>query len=172
MLEVPDASGLSSSRGVIASGRNDVVVMEVTQHQGTTMPASLHHMIIPVSDRDVAARYFTGLLELREPWENGFFQSVQLDDSVVINFAAPPVEVQPQHYAFLVSDELFDRIKSRFDSDGTPYTADPPGKRPSEVGEVNRDGTGRRLYFLGPDKHMLEVLTARYNDVPQRSRPQ
>lgn len=136
------------------------------------MPASLHHMIIPVSDRDAAARYFVDLLELRDPWENGFFQSVQLDDAIVINFAAPPVEVQPQHYAFLVADELFNRIKSRFDSEGTPYTADPPGKRPSQVGEVNRDGTGRRLYFVGPDGHMLEVLTARYNDVPQRSRPQ
>jgi catechol 2,3-dioxygenase-like lactoylglutathione lyase family enzyme len=134
------------------------------------MSASLHHLIIPVSDRDTAARYFVDLLELREPWENGFFQSVQLDDHVIVNFAAPPVEIQPQHYAFLVADDHFDRIRSGFDASETPYTADPPGSRPGEVGAVNTDGTGRRLYFRGPDGHMLEVLTARYNDVPERSR--
>ncbi|WP_199444088.1 VOC family protein [Umezawaea beigongshangensis] len=131
---------------------------------------ALHHLIIAVSDRDAATRYLVDLLELREPWENGFFQSVQLDDHVVVNFAAPPVEIQPQHYAFLVDDDHFDRIRSRFDAEGTPYTADPPGRRPNEIGVFNGDGTGRRLYFSGPDGHMLEVITARYDDVPQRSR--
>ena len=137
------------------------------------MSASLHHLIIPVSDRDTAVHYFVDLLELHEPWENGFFQSVQLDDHVIINIAAPPVEViQPQHYAFLVAEDHFDRIRSRFDAEGTPYTADPPGSRPNETGVVNSDGTGRRLYFRGPDGHMLEVLTHRYKDVPDRSRAQ
>lgn len=102
--------------------------------------------------------------------ENGFFRSVQLDDRVVLNFAAPPVEIQPQHYALLVPDEVFDRIRTRFDADGTPYTADPPGHRPGEIGDVNPDGTGRRLYFRGPNDHMLEVLTARYNAIPAASR--
>ena len=132
--------------------------------------ASLHHLIIAVSDRDAAATFFVELLGLRPPWENGFFQSVQLDDHVVINFAAPPVEIQPQHYAFLVPDTQFDRIQQRFDRNGTPYTADPPGRRPGQVGEVNPDGTGRRLYFQGPDRHMLEVLTERYNSIPVTSR--
>jgi hypothetical protein len=34
---------------------------------------------------------------------------------------------------------------------------------------VNPDGAGRRLYFRGPDGHLLEVLTARYTDVPAGS---
>jgi hypothetical protein len=37
-------------------------------------------MIIPVTDRDAATRFLVELLDLREPWENGFFLSVQLDD--------------------------------------------------------------------------------------------
>lgn len=131
--------------------------------------ASLHHMIIAVSDRDAAAGYFVDLLGLRPPWENGFFLSVQLDDHAVLNFAAPPVAIQPQHYAFLVPEATFERIEARFDADGTPYTADPPGKRSGQVGEVNADGSGRRLYFRGPDEHMLEVLTTRYNSVPLSS---
>jgi catechol 2,3-dioxygenase-like lactoylglutathione lyase family enzyme len=128
-------------------------------------------MIIPVTDRDSAVRYLVELLELPEPWDNGPFRSVQLDDQVVVNVAAPPVEIQPQHYAFLVTDEHFDRIRARFDIDGTPYAADPPGTRPQQVGAVNPDGTGRRLYFQGPSGHMLEVLTARYNAIPDGSRP-
>ena len=132
------------------------------------MPTALHHMIVPVSDRDAAVAWFVDLLELREPWLNGFFSSVQLDDSLVLNVAAAPVP-EPMHLAFLIGDEHFDRIRARFDADGTPYTADPPGRRPGEVGEVNPDGSGRRLYFRGPDGHLLEVLTARYTDVPAGS---
>ena len=143
---------------------------DVSGRRGRRGSVSLHHLIIPVSDRDAAVREVVDLFGLREPWENGLFQSVQLDDHVIVNFAAPPVEIQPQHYAFLVSDERFDRIKDRFDADGTPYTADPPGRRPGETGAVNPDGTGRRLYFRGPSDHMLEILTTRYNSVPEASR--
>ena len=130
--------------------------------------AALHHMIVPVSDRDAAVAWFVDLLELREAWENGFFSSVQLDDSIVLNFAAAPVE--PMHLAFLIGEEHFDRVKARFDADGTPYTADPPGRRPGEVGAVNPDGGGRRVYFRGPSGHLLKVLAERYTDVPAGSR--
>jgi catechol 2,3-dioxygenase-like lactoylglutathione lyase family enzyme len=132
-------------------------------------PVALHHLIVAVSDRDAAVAWFVELLELREPWDNGFFRSVQLDDRLVLNFAGAPPDLTPQHYAFLVTEEHFDRIQARFDAEGTHYTADPPGRRPGQVGEANPDGTGRRLYFFGPDRHMLEVITARYIDVPRAS---
>jgi catechol 2,3-dioxygenase-like lactoylglutathione lyase family enzyme len=132
------------------------------------VPTALHHMIVPVSDRDAAVAWFVDLLELREPWLNGFFSSVQLDDHLVLNFAAAP-RPEPLHLAFLVDDEHFDRVRARFDAAGTQYTADPAGRRPHEVGAVGLDGSGRRLYFRGPDGHLLEVLTARYTDVPVAS---
>ena len=86
----------------------------------------------------------------------------------MLNFTAAPVP-EPVHLAFLVEDDHFDRVRARFDADGTPYTADPPGRRPGEVGAVNPDGSGRRLYFRGHG-HLLEVLTERYTDVPAGSR--
>ncbi len=138
---------------------------------GIAMTIHLHHLIIATSDRDRTADYLEQLLELSEPWDNGIFRSFQLDDGVVINIAAPPgVEVQPQHYAFLVTEAHFDRIRARFDRDQVAYTADPFGQHPGEIGAANRDGGGRRLYFHGPDQHMLEIITARYEDVPARSR--
>lgn len=147
--------------------------MEVAHASSVSnMTTALHHLIIAASDREATTSYLVDLLELAAPWENGFFQSVQLEDSVIINIAAPPgVDIQPQHYAFLVAEDHFDRIRARFERLGVAYTADPQGSKPGEVGTANSDGTGRRLYFLGPDRHMLEVITARYNDVPAASRP-
>lgn len=131
---------------------------------------ALHHLILAASDRDATARYLQDLLELPEPWENGVFLSFQLSDLVVINVASPPgVQIQAQHYAFLVDDDHFDRIRARLDRDGISYSADPRGHVRSDVGQVNPGGTGRRLYFVGPDGHMLEVLTARYDNVPESS---
>lgn len=127
------------------------------------MPISLHHLLVVASDREATATYLADLLELPHPWEDGPFLALTLDDGVVVNVAAPPVEeVQPQHYAFLVDDDLFDRVRTRFDADGTEYSADPARQRLGQVGEVNDDGTGRRIYWFGPDRHMLEILTARY----------
>lgn len=138
---------------------------------GDSMPAALHHLIIATTDREEMTTFLQDLLELSEPWENGFFQSFELADGVVINIAAPPVdEIQPQHYAFLIDEAHFDRIQSRFDADGTEYWADPPRTRPNEFGPVNTDGTGRRLYFMGPDRYMFEVITARYDDIPAVAR--
>ena len=130
------------------------------------MPIAVHHMIVPVFDRDAATAWFADLLE---PWDNGFSRSFQLDDHLVLDLAAAPA-VEPLHLAFLIDEEHFDRIQASFDADGTSYTADPPGRRPGEVGAVNPDGSGRRLYFRGPSGHLLEVLTQRCTDVPAGSR--
>lgn len=45
----------------------------------------------------------------------GHFLAVQLANGVTLDFAEPPphVDVSPQHYAFLVSEEDFDKIYGR-----------------------------------------------------------
>ena len=116
--------------------------------------------VLVVDLLDLLGREATDLLALE--------QRGLLDDTIVLNFAPAP-SAEPLHLAFLIGEEHFDRVRARFDADGTPYTADPPGRRPGEVGEVNPDGSGRRLYFRGPDGHLLEVLTARYTDLPAGS---
>jgi len=127
------------------------------------MPARLHHTIIPAHDRDETARWFADLLEVAEPWADGFFSVVQLDDQIVINFAEPPVEFPPSHFAFLVDDAHFDRVLARFQHDGTDWWADPARARPHELGEVDGVPEGRRMYFLDPTAgHYLELITARY----------
>lgn len=128
----------------------------------------LHHFILAVTDREVAADYFVELLELEGHYPNGVFSSFQLADEIVVNLVSVPshAEIHPQHFAFLVDDDHFDRVLERIEREGIEYWADPARTRPSEVGDVNADGTGRRIYFLGPDGHYLELITARFDDVP------
>ena len=69
------------------------------------------------------------------------------------------MEVQTQHYAFLVSDEEFDQIFGRIRERKLEYWADPFKQR---RGEINRNDGGRGVYFDDPDGHLLEVLTRPY----------
>lgn len=129
----------------------------------TAMSARIHHTIIPAHDKQKTARYFADLLELDEPQPSGLFLMIRLDDEVVINFAEPPIEFPPSHFAFLVSDAHFDRVLSRFQREGVAYTADPAQRRPNELGEVDGVPDGRRMYFLDPTAgHYLELITRRY----------
>ncbi len=87
------------------------------------------------------------------------FTNVLFDDGVLLQFAEPPVEIQMQHYAFLVDDELFDRAYARLRERGIEHWADPFRKRP---GETNTEHGGRGVYFLDPSGHGIEMITRPY----------
>ncbi|MEU0403139.1 hypothetical protein ABZ318_23460, partial [Streptomyces sp. NPDC006197] len=72
------------------------------------MAVTFNHTIIASKNRDESARFFRELLELPEAPSWGPFLNIQLADGVLIQFAEPPVDIQMQHYAFMVDDELFD----------------------------------------------------------------
>lgn len=73
------------------------------------MTITFNHTIIAARDRTESARFYRDLFELPEAPSWGPFTNIQLDGGVLLQFAEPPVEIQMQHYAFLVDDELFDR---------------------------------------------------------------
>ena len=68
-------------------------------------------------------------------------------------------EIQPQHYAFLVSEKEFDSIYGKIRDRGTQHWADPRGSRP---GEINHNDGGRGVYFQDPAGHYLEIITRPY----------
>ena len=74
-------------------------------------------------------------------------------------FAESPVEIQMQHYAFLVDDELFDRAYSRLVEWEVIHWADPQMTRP---GETNTERKGRGVYFKDPAGHVIELITQPY----------
>ena len=123
------------------------------------MPVSFNHTIIAAKDREVSARFFRDLLELPEAPSWGFFTNIQLADGVLLQFAEPPVEIQMQHYAFLVDDDLFDRAYRRLADGGVVHWADPQMRRP---GEINNEHGGRGVYFKDPAGHAIELITRPY----------
>ena len=123
------------------------------------MPVTFNHTIIVSRDRAESARFFRELFELAEAPSWGPFTNVLLDGGVLLQFAEPPVEVQRQHYAFQVDDELFDRAYGRLRERGIEHWADPQLTR---SGETNTEHGGRGVYFMDPSGHFLEMITRPY----------
>ena len=84
---------------------------------------------------------------------------VQLDNGVSLDFFERDGAISMQHYAFLVSEDEFDRAFARIRDRGLQYWADPSKQR---VGETYQHNGGRGLYFDDPDGHFLEVMTRPY----------
>jgi catechol 2,3-dioxygenase-like lactoylglutathione lyase family enzyme len=89
----------------------------------------------------------------------GPFINIQLADGVLLQFATPPIEFPPQHYAYLLDDEHFDRAYTKITKRGRPHWADPQQNRP---GETNTEHGGRGVYLLDPSGHYLELITRPY----------
>jgi catechol 2,3-dioxygenase-like lactoylglutathione lyase family enzyme len=123
------------------------------------LPATFNHTIIAAKDRQESARLYRELLEASDAPSWGLFTNLQLSDGVLLQFAEPPVEIQMQHYAFLVDDELFDRAYARLLERGIVHWADPQMRR---AGEINDEHGGRGVYFKDPAGHAVELITRPY----------
>ena len=123
------------------------------------MPATFNHTIIAAKDRHESAAFFRDLLEVQAAPSWGLFTNLQLEGGVLLQFAEPPVDIQMQHYAFLVDDELFDRAYARLVERDIDHWADPQMRRP---GETNTEHGGRGVYFKDPAGHAIELITRPY----------
>jgi hypothetical protein len=118
------------------------------------MAVQLNHTIVNSSDKQRSARLLAELLDLPDPVPYGPFLGVQVSNDVTLDFFDAGT-VHPQHYAFLVGEDVFGRIKQR----GLPYWADPHHTRPNEH---NTNDGGRGVYWDDPDGHVLEIITVPY----------
>jgi len=127
-----------------------------------TVTVTFNHIIVVSADRDTAADFYRDLFELDEGPAWGPFRNLLLDGGTgaLLQFASPPVdEIQPQHLALLVDDDLFDRAMDRLRERGLEFWADPQMTKP---GETNSGHGGRGVYLRDPSGHFLEFLTAPY----------
>lgn len=127
------------------------------------MAAQLNHLIIAARDKRASARFLAELLHLKAPVAFGSFLAVSLDNGVTLDFAESSEDLPPQHYAFLVSDDVFDSALAQIRERRLEHWADPGRKRP---GEINTNDGGRGVYFLDPSGHYLEILTRPYGGGP------
>jgi catechol 2,3-dioxygenase-like lactoylglutathione lyase family enzyme len=107
-----------------------------------------------------AAEFFVELFGLPKPKAFYGFLDVDLSNGVTLAFLdAGGMDVQMQHYAFLVSEAEFDAIFGRIQARKMKYWADPGQK---QEGEINRHFGGRGVYFQDPSGHLLEIITKPY----------
>ena len=124
------------------------------------MTIKLNHTIVHSKDPRAAASFFAEIFGLEKPRPFGPFLDVEVQNEVTLAFLdAEDMEVQAQHYAFLVSEREFDQIFGRIQARGIDYWAD-PGRR--EKGAINRHFGGRGVYFEEPGGHFLEIITRPY----------
>jgi catechol 2,3-dioxygenase-like lactoylglutathione lyase family enzyme len=124
------------------------------------MTVKLNHTIVHSSDPRAAASFFAEVFGLEKPVPFGPFLDVQVGNEVTLAFLdAEGMQIQMQHYAFLVSEQEFDQIFGRVRSRGVKYWADPGQK---QEGEINRHYGGRGVYFQDPSGHLLEIITRPY----------
>ncbi|AXN46054.1 Glyoxalase-like domain protein [Mycobacterium marinum] len=125
------------------------------------MAISFNHTIVASHDKRKSAEFLAELLDLPSPVAFGPFLVVALEHDASLDFADVPedVEIHPQHYAFLVSEQEFTEIYGKISSRGLPHWADPGARRPGEIN--HRDG-GRGVYFPDPAGHSMEILTRPY----------
>jgi len=124
------------------------------------MTIKLNHTIVHSLDQRAAADFYAALFGLPAPKPFGPFLDVEVANEVTLAFLnADGMEIQMQHYAFLVSEKEFDQIFGRIRSRGLKYWAD-PGR--TEEGKINRHFGGRGVYFRDPSGHLLEIITRPY----------
>lgn len=124
------------------------------------MSVELNHTIVHARDNRESAEFFAELLGIEIAGEWGPFVEVVLANQVTLDFATVPAEqIIPQHYAFLVSDEVFDGAYEMIKQRGIAHWADP---RQERTAEINHNDGGRGVYFLDPAGHFLELITVPY----------
>ena len=123
------------------------------------MSVEFNHTIVHARDRMSAAGEVAEILGLDAPSTYGPFAVVELANGASLDFMDETADFDGQHFAFLVGEEEFDQIQQRLRERGKQWWADPFKNRP---GEVNTNDGGRGLYWEGPDKHWLEIITRPY----------
>jgi catechol 2,3-dioxygenase-like lactoylglutathione lyase family enzyme len=124
------------------------------------MAIKLNHTIVHSRDPRAAAEFFAEIFGRPKPVPFGPFLGVQVDNEVTLDFLdAEDMEIQMQHYAFLVSEAEFDQIFGRIRARGLAYWADPGQTR---KGEINHHFGGRGVYWQDPSGHLLEIITRPY----------
>lgn len=123
------------------------------------MTALFNHTIIASTDAAESAAFYRELLEADQAPSWGPFTNLLIGGGVLLQFATPPMEFPPQHYAYLLDDAHFDRAYAMIVAQQREHWADPQRVR---AGAINHEHGGRGVYLLDPSGHYLELITRPY----------
>ncbi|CAM3873299.1 VOC family protein [Corallococcus sp. ZKHCc1 1396] len=123
------------------------------------MTVRFNHTVVAAKDKVRSANFLAELLGLPEPQPFGHFMAVKLSDGVALDYAQTDGDIPGQHYAFLVSEDVFDSLITKIRERGIQHWADPRGHRSNEI---NTHDGGRGVYFQDPSGHYMEAITVPY----------
>ncbi|MDQ2839205.1 MAG: VOC family protein [Actinomycetota bacterium] len=125
------------------------------------MNITFNHTIVCARDKEVSATFLADILGVSTSPPVARFVPVALDNGVTLDYMNAAdmglTDPQPQPYAFLVSEDIFDAAFARIIAAGIGFHAEPNGELPGEIYR-NRHGV-RGVYFPDPDGHNMELLT-------------
>ena len=119
------------------------------------MAIELNHTIVHARDPKASAQFLAELLGLPIDPPVARFTPITLANRTTLDYF-PQDQIEPQHYAFMVSDAEFDAVFARIRDRGVTYYADPGCER---ADEIYRHNDRRGTYFRDPDGHLMEILT-------------
>ena len=127
------------------------------------MSVELNHTIVHAKDGRSSARFLADILGVEPGPKWGPFYPVHVDHGMTLDYIDDPGSFTAQHYAFLVSDDVFDAARRRIEAGGITIWADP---HQDEPGRINEHDGGRGFYFEDPDRHLMELITVPYGGWP------
>jgi catechol 2,3-dioxygenase-like lactoylglutathione lyase family enzyme len=120
------------------------------------MTIALDHTVVPVADKERAARWFAHVFGLAYAGLAGPFASVPVNTSLTLDFDDRRQAVEGHHYAFSMTRAEFEAVLERVTSERIPFGSDP---RSATDGAIAHWGGVDRAYFADPDGHLYEVIT-------------
>lgn len=122
------------------------------------MSITLNHTIVPAINREVSARFYCDIFGFEYIGEFARFIVVRVNDTLCLDFANEK-QFEPHHYAFKVTDSIFDEIFKQIKQNHIKYGS---GPYESENMSINNNYGGRGTYFRDLDGHLLEIMTTDY----------
>ncbi len=122
------------------------------------MSIELDHLILDVDDAEASSSFYADILGFGCEGEEGPFTVVRVSEGLTLQLS-PRGTAGGVHLAFAMSRPEFDRVFSRVRAAGIPYgdAFDRVGTQTGPGEETGARGPGRTLYFLDPNRHLLEI---------------
>lgn len=120
---------------------------------------ALDHIGVPARDAAAAARFLAevlGLAPARPEGPDGDMYWLPVGGAGALLFV-PAESVAGQHIAFRVDPVTFAGVVERLRARGVAFGNDPEDLANGDTADPHGGGHGR-VYFLGPDGHLFEVV--------------
>ena len=124
----------------------------------------MNHTIIPTHDRFTSAKWYAEIFGFEYSKNWGPFSIVKVNDTLTLDLVNEEKDFADHHYAFKVSEREFDEIMQRLQKKQVQLASGPTAALSGIFdGKTYSLKGGRGVYFLDPNRHLLEIMTADYD---------